>query len=493
MNTTFIQLNHVSKCIGEQCILKDINLTIEKEKIYLFWGANGAGKSVLINVLSGATTFDQGTISINGISYHYRAPSIEKSNILSVCPQNNCITEELTVFENLFINQNLWFQNAETFFDTHLPDFLKDFGQILRPHLYEKARNLSPSLLHLLQLTRTALSQRKLLIFDEPLVYLSDYEKRLFQQLVFRLKQEHKTIIIISHMLDYFLESADYLTILRDGTITTNESLKNYSIHDLMPKLSESIHIDAYPKLPVRIKEELLKVEFLSDHYIKDISFSLHAGEILGITGTLSSGKSQIARLIVGRAQKNYGKISIRGSKTNIRHPLDAIEKKIYYLPQDRDRNGLFLSQDIRFNIVEVNTFRSDSQSKKMSNALSNYYQHRLKISAKNNLQKVSSLSNGNRQKVMIGRAFFNDPKIYILDEPCSEIDIAGKAEIYNILNHLLLSGAGIILISSDFIELAALCDKVLFLHEGQCLQQLEKKDITPEKLYDLYAQNTTY
>lgn len=486
MKEVCIELKEITKYIGTRRILNDITLSIEKGSIYLLWGNNGAGKSMLIKVLCGAVGFDSGTLTINGKTYQKHAPALNKSRILAVSPQSNCITEELTVFQNLFIHHNIWFQNAETFFDKNIPEFLQEMGQIIRPFLYEKAKKLSPSLLNLLQIIRTVLTDREILIFDEPIIYFSDYEKDLFLSMISYLRQNGKTIIVISHMADQFVNTADYITILRDGAIVSTNSLrKNRNIWNIA-EIMELTHIRSYPKLPINAGEELLKVEYLSGGIVKNVSFTLHKGEIIGITGTLSSGKTQIAKLLVGGIPKSYGRILYKGEGIHIKSPSEAIQQNIYYIPQDRDRNGLFLAQDIRFNIVDVNTLKFGMATEDKANALSRYYQRRLRINTKDISQKVSSLSNGNRQKVMVGRALCNGPEIYILDEPCAEVDKAGKTEIYNIINHLLLSGAGIIFISSDFAELSAMCDKILFMHCGQCIKTLEKEEIMTGKLYDL-------
>lgn len=486
MDSPYIILTDISKSIDGQSVLKHVNLEIRKGTAHILWGANGAGKSVLIRILCGTTDFDEGCLTIGNHTYYHCAPFFQKSSLIAVSPQTNCITEELTVFQNLFMDASVWFQTWEQYFDRHVPDYLLDFTSCLRPYLHEKAKVLSSAQLRILQLARTILTDREILIFDEPFIYLPDYAKQMLLDLIKELKARGKTIIAISHACQWFIDFADYITMLKDGSVWATDSLADYEPEEVLDKLADAIHLKAYPKLPVTKGKTLLEVDFLSDQYVKDICFSLHEGEILGITGTLASGKSQIGKLLVGGASKQYGRISYENRTIQFHSPSDAISQQIYYIPQHRDQNGLFLNHNIRFNIVDVNTLNLGCSSSQQSAALSKYYQGRLRIKAEDCYEKVSSLSNGNRQKVMLGRAFCNQPKVFILDEPSSEVDAAGKSEIYNIMNQLLLKGVGILLISSDFTEIAALCDAALFMHKGHCIQKLEGEDLSADALYHL-------
>lgn len=486
MESPCITLTDICKSIDGQPALKHINLEIYKGTTHILWGANGAGKSTLIRILCGTAGFDQGCLTIGDTSYHHNAPLFKKGSLIALSPQTCCVTEELTVFQNLFMDTTVWFQNLEQYFDSHMPDYLSEFASCLRPYLYEKARNLSSAQLRILQLTRTVLTDRDILIFDEPFLYLPDYAKKTLLKLIRHLKTKGKTIIVISHSSEWFIDFADYITTLKDGWILFTDSLADYAPEQVLDKLANAIHKKSYPKLPVEKGRPLLEVDFLSDKFVKDISFSLHEGEIVGITGTLASGKSQVGKLLVGRAAREYGRISYENKPVHFHSPSDAISQQIYYIPQHRDQNGLFLNHNIRFNIVDVNTLSMGSSTGEKSAALSRYYQSRLRIKAEDCYQKVSDLSNGNRQKVMLGRAFCNQPKIFILDEPSAEVDAAGKSELYNIMNQLLLTGVGILLISSDFTEIAALCDTVLFMHKGQCIRQLEGDELSADALYRL-------
>ncbi len=486
MESPCITLTNISKSIDGQSVLKNINLEIHKGTTHILWGANGAGKSILIRILCGTADFDQGCLTIGPHSYRHCAPFFEKSSLIAVSPQTSCVTEELTVFQNLFMNTSVWFRNLEEYFDAHVPDYLSEFASCLRPFLYEKARSLSSAQHRILQLVRTVLTDREILIFDEPFIYLPDYAKKMLLKLIKALKQREKTIIVISHASQWFIDFADYITTLKDGAVLSTDSLADYEPEEILDRLAGSIHLKSYPKLPVTRGKTLLEVEFLSDGYVKDISFSLREGEILGITGTLASGKSQVGKLLVGRAARQYGRVAYENQTIRFHSPSDAISRQIYYIPQHRDQNGLFLNNNIRFNIVDVNTLNLGGSSGQQAAALSRYYQTRLRIRADNCYQKVSALSNGNRQKVMLGRAFCNHPKILILDEPSAEVDAAGKSELYNIINQLLLKGTGILLISSDFTEIAGLCDEVLFLHKGRCVQKLKGDSLSADALYRL-------
>jgi len=489
MSEVFLSVNNVFKSFAGVQALKGVSISIGKGEIRCLAGENGSGKSTLIKVISGFYTPDSGEIIIEGNKHTALSPIESIRNGIQVIYQDFSIFPNLTVAENISLNSQLadnkrlmnWAQiraNAQA--------ALNRIG--VKMDLDIKVEMLSVADKQLVAISRALLQNAKLIIMDEPTTALTQKEVSSLFKIIKQVQKEGIATLFVSHKLDEVLEISEKVTILRNGENVVDGDVKDFDMSKFVYYMTgrEIVSTTFAPK--TGDKEPLLKVENLSlKGGFKDISFELFKGEILGITGLLGSGRTELALSIFGAHPANKGNIYVKGKKVKIHSILDAIRNKIAYVPEDRLTEGLFLPQSINRNIQV-------SVLKRYRKKLGIYD----KKSAKENVQKwvkelsiktadpelpVVTLSGGNQQRVVLAKWLASDPEILILNGPTVGVDIGSKTDIHQIIRNLAEKGFGIIVISDDIPEVLHNCNRILIMKKGRIVGETDNRSITEKEL----------
>jgi ABC-type sugar transport system ATPase subunit len=351
-------------------------------------------------------------------------------------------------------------------------------------------RTLSIAQQQMVEIARALICQSKLIIMDEPTSSLTQRETKILLGIIRKLTDQGVSTIFISHKLEEVFEIADRITVLRDGNIIGVEK-KEDCTKDMIVSMMVGREIDdIYPKAEARIGGEVLRVENIcSKSLLSNISFKLHEGEILGFSGLVGSGRTELMRIIFGMDPKTSGKIFIRGKEVSIAHPADAVRNNIAFVTEDRKSLGLILGMSVRENISLSSLQKVSSAGfirRKREAWLSGEYERKLKIKTPDSEQKVKNLSGGNQQKVVLSKWLTINPEILILDEPTRGIDVGAKKEIHGIISDLAQRGMAVILISSELPEVIGMSDRIIVMHGGQIRGEVTREEATQEKIINI-------
>ena len=478
-----LEVRNLWKSIQQDTILKCVNFTLQCGEIHLIWGENGAGKSILMRIICGILPFDKGEVEIFNHIYEHKTPDPSESSVIAFFSQENSLINRLSVFDNLFLSDPFCLKKHTDYFMDRIPKQYFSFCSCLMPLLEEKAANISPSQAQILQIMKTVLMNRSILIFDEPTSYLNDYERMQFFNILKDLKKQGKSIIVISHVANKFKQIGDNLSIIKDGTIIKTQSLKTTSEDHLISRYVDPSQSFSFPKLPIKQGNIVFEANSLTTKHLENISFKLHAGEIIGFTGSTCSGQEELCKSLCGFFKPQYGYIKINGHRIIQFDPEHMLQAGFYAFPSSKDNSGIFENKDISFNIAGINHSASHTEIQ----ALSNHYIRKLHIKTTDSHASARHLSFGNKKKVLLARSLINHSTIYCFDNPTAGVDAIGISEFYNIINHLLQKGVAVILISSNFTELTSLCDTIYFIKSGKVYHTLTKT--TPETLYDMCSE----
>lgn len=480
----------IKKSFGGVHALKGVDLTIKKGETHCLAGENGCGKSTIIKVISGFYKPDGGTIEVDGKNYPVMTPGDAIKAGIQVIYQDFSIFPNLTVIENLAFNQVL--ANGKKFVNK------KEFRKIAEEAVAKINFDVDMDALvetlpvadkQLIAISRALLDNAKLIIMDEPTTALTKKEvKRLFE-IIADLKKNGITILFVSHKLDEVFEISDSITILRSGENVISCPASEMT-EEKFAYYMTGRHFDNQELVDNKKKEfgeEVLRVENLSAPGFEDISFSLRKGEILGITGQLGSGRTELSLSLFGLNKPTSGRILVEGKEAKLTDVSKAEELGIALVPEDRLTEGLFLPQSI---IKNITVTRFDALADKLgfisADSLveeSAKWVKELGVATKNHEFPVQTLSGGNQQKVVLAKWLANSPKILILNGPTVGVDIGAKYDIHKLLHKLAADGMAIIVVSDDTAEVIATCDSAIVMHDGRITGILENEDLTEAKL----------
>lgn len=494
MNQTdiLVELRDISKSFHGVQALNNVSLKVKKGTVHALMGENGAGKSTLMKVLAGIHAPDSGSIFIEGAKVTLKDPQGALDHGIAMIHQELSPVTEMTIGENIFlgreplfvtgtINYKKLYQDAET--------LLRNLKLSLNPK--KKMKTLSVAGMQLVEIVKALSYNSKVIIMDEPTSAIADQEVEKLFEIINMLKSQGKAIIYISHKMDEIYKISDEITIFRDGQYIATKPSKELDYDNLIRMMVGRELIDMFPKANKRTKNEtVLSVKGMtSNGKFQNVSFDLKQGEILGMTGLMGAGRTEIVEAIFGMRKLDEGTIYINGDKVQIKTPMDAIKHKIAFVTENRKDEGLFLPMTIQKNISMVSMEQLSSygfiQNKEEKEAVSTLY-HDLKIKAYSPQQKVETLSGGNQQKVVLAKWLLTKPNILILDEPTRGIDIGAKAEIYKLMSKLVKEGHSIIMISSEMPEVLGMSDRILVFCEGKLTGELNSEEATQEKILDL-------
>ncbi|MHB8062349.1 MAG: sugar ABC transporter ATP-binding protein [Ruminiclostridium sp.] len=487
-NQYFVEMTGISKTFPGAKVLNNVELKVKAGEVRALIGENGAGKSTLMKILGGIYSKDQGvgTIKINGEIVEINSVYDAKHHGICIIHQEISLADNMTVADNLFMGEELLKKVGFLLDDKQMIEraqrVIDDMG--IDIDVRTKVGDLSIAKQQMVEICRALLYKSKLIVMDEPTSSLTQTEiDQLFIQIE-KLKQSGITIIYISHRMDEIFQIADSITILRDGELIATDMVANLNKDKLISMMVGRELLEIYKHdEKTELGTECLVVKNFTNKYLKNISFSLSEGEILGFAGLVGAGRTELARAVFGIDRiDSSGELFINGEKTVIKNTMDAIAKGIAYVPENRKTEGLYLANNIRYNIsitVLEKFMRFIGVNKKVEDAIISEYESSLSIKMTSSEQKVQLLSGGNQQKVLIAKWLATDPKILILDEPTRGIDIGAKAAIYQLIYELAKKGVAIMLISSEMDEIINLSDRIVVMHEGGIAGVLENHEMS--------------
>ncbi|AAM24022.1 ribose transport system ATP-binding protein [Caldanaerobacter subterraneus subsp. tengcongensis MB4] len=488
MGEVLIRMENISKEFPGVKALKNVNFEIKKGEVHALVGENGAGKSTLIKILSGVYSKDSGKIYFDGREVEINSPKEAQQLGISVIHQELNLCLHLTVAQNIFLGREFVKNGVidEKKQNEEAKKILEKLNVNIDPAEYVK--NLSVSRQQMVEIAKAISMEAKVIIMDEPTSAISEKETEELFKVIGELKKQGKSIIYISHRLEELNRIVDRVTVLRDGEHIITANFRDLTIDDIIRYMVGRKLEEKYPRVYVNRGKKILEVHGLSQGTrLKDISFDLYEGEILGFAGLVGAGRTEVARAIFGADKFDKGEILINGKKVEINSPIDAIKNGLAYVPEDRKLTGLALNLSVLANI----TLATMDNVVNMLSVINSVKERKigekiirdLKIKTPSLFQRVQNLSGGNQQKVIVGRWLLREPQIYIFDEPTRGIDVGAKIEIYNILNNLKQEGKGIIVISSELPEIMGITDRVVVMCEGRITAILETSKTTQEEI----------
>ncbi len=492
----FLRMEGITKKYGGTTALKNVSLSAGLGEVHAIVGENGAGKSTLMNILSGAIEPDLGSISLGATTVTIRSPHHANSLGIRAVHQEFSLVPQLTIAENILMGK--------------LPTRGKRHIVIDWPKAYEKARGilaelgfagidertrvfrLSVSQQQVVEIAKALAEKPSVLILDEPSAVLSKEELSLLFALIRRLKAEKTLILYISHRLEEVFEIADRITVLRDGEVIDTVMCDSIDQNDLIRMMVGRSFEEIYPKRTTKIGKEVLTIHNLSrEGEFSDIDFSLHRGEVLGMFGLVGSGRTAIARSIFGADPPTSGSIEVDGKVLRLHTPHNAVNTGISLVTEDRKRDGLVLTGTICDNVSLASYPRMSNGiflNRKLQEKLVEEKIRALALKPQKIKAFVKTLSGGNQQKVILAKWLLCNTKVLILDEPTRGVDIGAKVEIYHLINVLVESGVGVLLISSEMPEVLGMSDRILVMREGRLVGDISRDKASEERILQLAA-----
>lgn len=491
MSEYALEMLGVTKTFSKVTALDHVNLRVKKGETHALIGENGAGKSTLMKVLSGVYKPDAGTIKINGEEAAIKNPKDAIAKGVSIIYQELSLVPELNAIKNIMLGQE---RSKAGFIN------FKEENEIAIKYLdyvshgafdYKTpVKNLSVAQQQMVDIAKSLSYNSNIIVMDEPTDSLTNNEIEVLFQIVRQLKKDGITVIYISHRLEELFILCDRVTVLRDGQYVADENIPDIDKDWLISKMIGRDLKDTFPPRHRQTgNETVLEVEGLTGERYRNISFQLKKGEILGFTGLVGAGRTEVLRGIFGADKVQSGSIKIMGEPAKIKGPNDAVKYGLGFATEDRKAQGLFLNQDIKNNITMPALDRVSKGgfvNKKKDLSLADKYFKDLKVVSPDMDKVCKFLSGGNQQKVVLAKWLASECKILFLDEPTRGIDVGAKYEIYLLMDRLVQEGVSIIMISSEMPEVMGVADRVLVMHEGNMSGELSYEEFSEESIMKL-------
>ncbi len=491
INGIRLEMKGINKSFPGVHALKNVDFEIRKGEIIGLLGENGAGKSTLMKVLGGVEIPDSGDIILEGKSVKITNPTEAQNLGISF------IHQELSLFLDLDIASNIFIQDLPNKYNFILEKDLqtktKKVLEMVNLEAHspkELIKNLQIGERQLIEIARCLIMDTKVLVLDEPTSSLTKKEVEILFRLMRQLKKEGISIIFISHRMDEVFDICDRITIMRDGTKISTMEIGDVTTSDVVKLMIGRELNEMFDREYVKPGKELLRIEnFCSQERFKNINLSIHEGEIVGLYGLMGSGRSEIVRSIFSLDKFEKGDIYIEGVRQNIGQPLDAMERGIGLVTENRREEGLMLQQSVKFNLVAANlpAYKKKlgfmDSMKETKQCEDNVNELNIKTSSLKKL--VQHLSGGNQQKVVIAKWLNRNPKVLMLDEPTRGVDVGAKHEIYSILSELVKHNKGVFIISSELNEIMGLCDRILVIRKGEIVKEFYVNEFSKDELLE--------
>ena len=489
MNEYAIEMKNIHKKFPGVYALKDVSLQLKKGEVLSLLGENGAGKSTLMKVLSGVYTHDQGEIYIDGKLCEISSPVDSQRYGIGTIYQELCLIPEMTVAENFFLGIEKISAGIRVLKIKEMNERTNEVLNSLELDIdpTRKISSLSIAQQQMVEIARAISFNANVIIMDEPTSSLTNKEVEKLYELIERLKSNEISIIYISHRMEEIFRITDSVMVMRDGeyigTRTTAETSKDELISMMVGRVVEKY----YTKTEHVVDEKIMEVRGLTTDYNVDVDFDLYKGEILGLTGLIGAGRSELSRALFGIDEIKSGTIKLNDGYIQLKSPEEAIRRGIALVPESRREQGLIIENNVGFNLtlqIIAQFLRKLRLNRKKEKSLFDQYKEMLNIQTHSPDQKVRNLSGGNQQKIVLAKWLATDPKILILDEPTRGIDVGAKAEIYAIMNELTKQGVSIIMISSELPEILNMSDRIAVMAQGTIVKIFdEHEDFNQESI----------
>jgi rhamnose transport system ATP-binding protein len=481
-----VALRGIWKAFGPTQALSDVTLELRTGEVHALVGENGAGKSTLVKILAGIHEPDAGSIELAGEPVVLRGPAHARDLGIAVVHQEPRLFPDLSVAENVFmghaptgpfgVDWRTMRRQAEAIFsglDVHI-----DTSAVVR--------GLSMADQQLIEIAKALSLDARVLILDEPTASLSAHEVARLFTIVRQTRDRGVAVLFVSHRLDEVFELCDTATVFRDGRHVVTAPTASLTTADLVRHMVGRA-VTLFPKVESPVGDVLLEVSGLSrGEAFRDVSFSVRAGEIVGMAGLVGAGRTEVARVLFGIDRPDAGTVQLAGQPVTFHTASEALRAGIAYVPEDRHQDGLVLDFTIAENVtlpILPRLFPRLLLRDRTERAIADRYAKQFNVKATGVDQAVSALSGGNQQKVVLAKWLATDPRVLILDEPTRGIDIGAKVEVHRLIAELAASGLGIILISSDLPEVLAMSDRILVMHEGAITAEVAREDASEERV----------
>lgn len=490
-----LSIRRVSKSYAGIRALREIEFDIAPGEVHALVGENGAGKTTLVKIITGIETADSGQILVDGAECRFRSPMEARAHGVVAVHQDPKLFPSMDIAENVFMGihprTSLGFVDRKLMYRRTL-EVLDRLGADLDPKTLVASLSIGQMLF--VEFARAMFEAReKLLLLDEPTASLSPSETSRLFDVVRKLRARGASILFISHRLEELAGFADRITILRDGARVVTEEMQRLSqpeiVHHMVGRPESELLGEGRraERTGAGASEPVLRVEDLSaDGEFLGVSFSIHPGEIVGMAGLVGSGRTEIAKALFGAIPHSAGRVWVCGKEVKIRGPAQMIGEGVVYVPEDREIEGVVAQLSIVDNmmlpaVVKYGRMGFVDEAKEME--IFSRYVRQFQIKASDPRARISSLSGGNRQKVVLSKWMTMQPKVFIFDEPTHGIDVGSKAQVHRAIRDLAAQGAGILLISSDLPEILEMCDRILVIADGVLAGEFLREDATQERV----------
>lgn len=487
-----LEMRDVVKRFPGVVAVKNAHLDLRPGEVHCLVGENGAGKSTLMKILSGALPLDSGTIMLSGEVVNIHSPHHAQQLGISMIYQEFNLSPFLSVAENIFLGREPRIPRTPFInWKKMYADAREILGRIrVNLDVRKPVNECSVAQQQMVEIAKAISFNSKIIVMDEPSATLTDHELEALFGLIRELKRQGIGMIYISHRLEEIFSIGDRVTVMRDGEYIATKAVSEVSREEIIRMMVGRELTHEFPKEIFERGKERLCVQGLSRKgAFRDISFSLHEGEIVGLTGLVGAGRTEVARAIFGADTIDAGTLTLDGKPITVRSPQDAIRQGIGLLTEDRKNQGLILGMSVRENTTLANLrslvkwlFVNRAKEKQVTGD----FVRELQIKTPTIEQAAQNLSGGNQQKVVLAKWLFTESKVLIFDEPTRGIDVGAKVEIYKLMNELVRKGVCILMISSELPEVLGMCDRILVMHEGHIAGELSRADATQERVMQL-------
>lgn len=499
MSEYVLEMQEITKVFSGNTVLDKVELKVRSGEVHALMGENGAGKSTLMKILMGIYQKDGGKVFLDGRQVEFSNPKHALEHGIAMIHQELNPVLDMKICENVFMGKEPYKRIAgikmvdKVSMREETEKYLEYVG--LDKNADTVMRSLSVAQTQMVEIAKAISWDAKIIIMDEPTSAITDREVEILFRLIDRLKKQGVSIIYISHKLDEIYRICDTLTVFRDGKYIGRDKKEEMGSEKLISMMVGRQIEDVYPKTEVPIGEVVLEVKGLTfEDKVRNASFKLHRGEILGIAGLVGAGRSEMVETIFGLHKKTAGEIYVHGEKVEITAPGVAIRKKIGLVTEDRKVSGLNLIGSIRENICSVSIrdlLSCHLTSKKKECEVTDYYIDKMKIKTSSREKKVELLSGGNQQKVSISKWLLGNPDIIIMDEPTRGIDVGAKRDIYLLMGELVAAGKAVLMISSEMPEVMGLSDRIIVLSNGSITGEVKRCDFDQEVIMKMQFGST--
>ena len=474
-----LTLRGIQKHFGGIRALRDGNLEVQAGEVHLLMGENGAGKSTLMRIVAGMHGADGGEMLWRGQPVAFKNPSEAASHGIAMVHQESLLAPHLSVAENIFLGREIttragWVRRR--LLTERAASLIAANG--FRLDAEALVQNLSPAGRQLVEICRAIAQGSSLLIFDEPTSSLSESETQEVFRIVRRLRERQVGVIYITHRLEELRSLGDRVTVLRDGATVYSGALADLTREQLIQQMVGRAVSAIYHREPVPPGETLLRAAGLSRAWLRDLSFELRAGEIVGLGGLMGAGRTELCRILFGIDQAESGTLEVAGKTVSFTAPQDAVAAGIALIPEDRQRDGLALKLPISYNLTLPDLGRYSNWgflAARKELVTAEDYGRRLRIKYDSPSQLAGRLSGGNQQKVVIAKWMARGARVFLFDEPTRGIDIGAKQDVFEQLDQLARSGAAVLMVSSELPELVQVADRILVMREGHVSGELPR------------------